>query len=78
MVPNIESDYILLLGYSILYKEYNLTRFNHQQTLLIYINICIYIYTRPIHAHIHGCMSIGRNVNAHLHSGVKLRVLDLK
>ena len=31
MVPNIESDYILLLGYTILYKEYNLTRFNHQK-----------------------------------------------
>ena len=25
MVPNIEQDYILLLGYSFLYKEYNLT-----------------------------------------------------
>ena len=25
MVPNIEYDYILLLGYSILYKEYSLT-----------------------------------------------------
>ena len=34
MVPNIEEDYILLLGYSILYKEYNLTRFNQKQTLL--------------------------------------------
>ena len=31
MVANIEKDYILLLGYSILYKEYNLTRFNHQK-----------------------------------------------
>ena len=31
MVPNIEQDSILLLGYSILYKEYNLTRFNHQE-----------------------------------------------
>ena len=31
MVLNIEEDYILLLGYSILYKEYNLTRFNHQK-----------------------------------------------
>ena len=31
MVPNIESDYILLLGYSILYKEYNLTGFSHQK-----------------------------------------------
>ena len=31
MVPNIEQDYILLLGYSILYKEYNLTGFNHQK-----------------------------------------------
>ena len=29
MVPNIEYDYILLLGYRILYKEYYLTRFNH-------------------------------------------------
>ena len=28
MVPDIE---FLLLGYSILYKEYNLTRFNHQK-----------------------------------------------
>ena len=31
MVPNIEYDFILLLGYSILYKDYNLTRFNHQK-----------------------------------------------
>ena len=31
MVPIIESDYILILGYSILYKECNLTRFNHQK-----------------------------------------------
>ena len=30
MVPNIEQDYILLLGYSILYKEYNLTGFSHK------------------------------------------------
>ena len=36
MVPNIESGSILLLGYSILYKEYNLTRFNHQKKLLIW------------------------------------------
>ena len=28
-VPIIEYDYILLLGYSILYREYSLTRFNH-------------------------------------------------
>ena len=34
MVPVIELDYILLLGYHILYKEYNLTRFNHNKTLL--------------------------------------------
>ena len=32
MVPNIEQDYILLLGYSILYREYYLTRFNHQKS----------------------------------------------
>ena len=31
MVPIIEEEYILLLGYSILYKGYNLTRFNHQK-----------------------------------------------
>ena len=33
MVPNIniESDSILLLGYSILYKVHNLTRFNHKK-----------------------------------------------
>ena len=31
MVPNKEEDYILLLGYSISYKEYYLTRFNHQK-----------------------------------------------
>ena len=33
MLANIEYEYILLLGYSILYiyKEYNLTRFNHQK-----------------------------------------------
>ena len=31
MVPNIAYDYILLLGYSIFYKEYYLTRFNHQK-----------------------------------------------
>ena len=29
MAPNIEQDSILFLGYSILYKEYNLTRSNH-------------------------------------------------
>ena len=34
MVPNIEQDFILLLGYSIQYQEYNLTRFNHRKTLL--------------------------------------------
>ena len=32
MVPNIESEYILLLGYSIFYKKYNLTRINHQKS----------------------------------------------
>ena len=31
MVPNIEKDSILLLGYSILYKGYNLTGSNHQK-----------------------------------------------
>ena len=31
MVPMLDLDYILLLGYSILYQEYNLTRFNHQK-----------------------------------------------
>ena len=31
MVPMIEEDSILLLGYSILHKEYNLTGFNHRQ-----------------------------------------------
>ena len=31
MVPNIESDYVLFLGYRILYKEYYLTRLNHQK-----------------------------------------------
>ena len=31
MVPIIEQDYILLLGYSILYREYYLTGFNHQK-----------------------------------------------
>ena len=30
MVPIIESDHILLLGYSISNSEYYLTRFNHQ------------------------------------------------
>ena len=35
MVPIIESDHILLLGYSILCKECYLTRFNHQKKLLI-------------------------------------------
>ena len=30
-VPNMEQDFILLLGYSILYQEYYLTRFNHQR-----------------------------------------------
>ena len=41
MVPNIESDSILLLGYSILYKEYNLTRFNHpKKTLLKRVWLC--------------------------------------
>ena len=31
MAPKLESDYIFLLGYNVLYKEYNLTRFNHQK-----------------------------------------------
>ena len=31
MVPIIEYNYILLLGYSTSYKEYNLTRFYHQK-----------------------------------------------
>ena len=31
MVPSIEKDSILPVGYSILYKEYYLTRFNHQK-----------------------------------------------
>ena len=31
LVPNIGCDYILLLGYSSLYKEHNLTRFNHKK-----------------------------------------------
>ena len=35
MVPIVEKDYILLFGIVLLYKEYNLTRFNHQKTLLI-------------------------------------------
>ena len=34
MVPNIDLDYVLLWGYSILYKEYYLTGLNHQKTLL--------------------------------------------
>ena len=32
MAPHIEQDYILLLGYSILYQEYDLAGFNHQKT----------------------------------------------
>ena len=35
MVPNIDEDDILLLGYSILYKKYYLTRFNHQKKTLL-------------------------------------------
>ena len=31
MVPSIEQDYSLLLGYSIFYKENYLTGFNHQK-----------------------------------------------
>ena len=31
MVPNIEYDYLLLLGYSMIYKEDNLTGLNHQK-----------------------------------------------
>ena len=34
MVPNLEEDSIVLLGYSILYKEYDRTRFNHQKARL--------------------------------------------
>ena len=30
MEPNIEQDYIQFLVYGILYKEYNLARFNHK------------------------------------------------
>ena len=36
MVPIIEKDSILLLGYSTLYKEYNLIQFNHQKTPLVW------------------------------------------
>ena len=32
MVPIIEEDSILLLGYSMLYEENNLTRFNHKKS----------------------------------------------
>ena len=32
LVPNIEYEYTPFLGYSILYKEYNLTRFHHQKS----------------------------------------------
>ena len=35
MVPKIEWDYILLFGYSILYKEYDPTRFNHPKKPLL-------------------------------------------
>ena len=31
MIPYIEYDYILILGYSISYKEYIPTRFDHQK-----------------------------------------------
>ena len=31
MVPNLEEDYIILLGYSVLYEEYYLTGFNHHE-----------------------------------------------
>ena len=31
MVPNIEYDYVLLLGYGMLYREEYLTGFNHQK-----------------------------------------------
>ena len=31
MVPTIEEDCFLLLGYAVLYKRYNLTTFNHPQ-----------------------------------------------
>ena len=48
MVPKIEEDHILLLGYSILYKEYYLTRFNHKETLFKCVYICIYICV-PFH-----------------------------
>ena len=40
MVPNIEYDSILLLGYSILYKEYHLTRFNHQKNTTQMKSVC--------------------------------------
>ena len=36
MVPKIEQDSILLLGYSILYEEYNLTGFNHQKNITLF------------------------------------------
>ena len=31
MVPNVEQDYIFLLGYCILYMEHHLTGSNHQR-----------------------------------------------
>ena len=45
MVPNIESDYILLLGIVIiLYEEYNLTRFNHQKNTRLGPEYVLYAY----------------------------------
>ena len=38
MVPIIDQDYFLLLGYTILNKEYNLNGFNHQKKLLIWVS----------------------------------------
>ena len=50
MVPNIEADYILLLGYSILYKEYNLTRFSWVWPLFIAVNRVRLLHGLPPYA----------------------------
>ena len=63
MVPNIDYDYIIRLRYSIVYKEYYLTRFNHQQTLLMFTK-----GLRGLHAHV--CQGLPRAMYKALRAGL--------
>ena len=47
MVPIIEQDSILFLGYSFSYKEYTLTGFSHQKNHYSLVSECILVLECP-------------------------------